>query len=336
MAEKIFEKQANFGWGFSFNMTSKAPAVAKRIWDKYEDAWGYVNDFNDSAIEGILLSVVADDDEKKNGVYFVQRIKKSATDDDAILMKVGSGDIEELVATFNQEIETLKNADTTNKTELEGQITTLSNTLNTTTSQISSTIGAIDEGKTIVDLIDETNSLVSANKTELDGKIATLSTTLNTTTNQISSTIGTVDEGRTVVDLIDETNSLINETNSLVSANKQNIDDNKSTIDAYTVNNKTISTNPVLSSDDLLVGEEYSVLNQKAENVFPGDVITTAISKIEVMLANTTLALTAAINDLETRIGKPTEYNEENGEVISEASGLYKKYEELSQQIETN
>lgn len=280
MAEKIFERQANFGWGFSFNMTSKAPAVAKRIWDKYEDAWGYVNDFNDSAIEGILLSVVADDDEKKNGVYFVQRIKKSATDDDAILVKVGSGDIEELTAAFNQEIANLKSADDNNKAALESQIKTLNNTLNTTTSQISSTIGTVDEGKTIVDLI--------------------------------------------------------NDTNSLVSANKQNIDDNKKTIDAYTVNNKTISTNPVLSSDDLLVGEEYSVLTQKAENVFPGDVITTAISKIEVMLANTTLALTAAINDLENRIGKPSEYNEESGTLISEASGLYKKYEELSQQIENN
>lgn len=280
MAEKIFEKQTNLGWGFSFNMTGKAPTVAKRIWDKYEDAWGYVNDFNDSAIEGILLSVVADDDEKKNGVYFVQRIKKSETDDDAILVKVGSGDIEELTAKFNQEIINLKNADSTNKTTLEG-------------------------------------------------KISTLDTTLSTTIGQISSTIGTVDEGKTVV-------GLINDTNALVSANKQDIDNNKATIDAYTVNKKPISTNPVLNSDDLLVAEEYSVLTQKAENVFPGDVITTAISKIEVMLANTTLALTAAINDLETRIGKPAEYNEETGEVISEASGLYKKYEELSQQIETN
>lgn len=280
MAEKIFEKQANFGWGFSFNMTSKAPAVAKRIWDKYEDAWGYVNDFNDSAIEGILLSVVADEDEKKNGVYFVQRIKKSAIDEDAILVKVGSGDIEELTATFNQEIANLKSADASNKAALEGKIGTLTSTLNTETGKISSTIGTVEEGKTVVGLIDETNSLVSANK--------------------------------------------------------QDIDNNKATIDAYTVNKKPISTNPVLSSDDLLVGEEYSVLTQKAENVFPGDVITTAISKIEVMLANTTLALTAAINDLETRIGKPAEYNEETGELISESSGLYKKYEELSQQIETN
>lgn len=277
MAEKIFDKQANFGWGFSFNMTSKAPAVAKRIWDTYEDAWDYVNDFNDSAIEGILLSVVADDDEKKNGVYFVQRIKKSATDDDAILVKVGSGDIEELAATFNQEIESLKSADASNKAALEG-------------------------------------------------KIGTLASTLNTETGKISSTIGTVDEGKTVVDLI-------NETNSLVSANKQDIDNNKATIDAYTVNNKAISTNPVLSSDDLLVGEEYSVLTQKAENVFPGDVITTAISKIEVMLANTTLALTAAINDLENRIGKPSEYNEESG-ILFEASGLYKKYEEIEKRLD--
>ena len=96
-----------------------------------------------------------------------------------------------------------------------------------------------------------------------------------------------------------------------------------------TINNKTISTNPVLNSDDLLVSKDYTVLGQNAENVFPGDIITTAIGKIEVMLANTTLALTAAINDLEMRIGKPSEYDEETGDVISEATGLYKKYEEI-------
>lgn len=279
MPEKIFERQINFGWGYSFNMTGKAPAVAKRIWNTYQDALDYANNVYDSAIEGILLSVVDDDDEKKNGVYFVQRIKEkekeNEEDNHAILVKVGSGDIEELETAFNEKIKNLQKVDASNKTELQTQITTL-----------------------------------------------------NTTASQLSSTIGTVADGQTVVDLIDATNSL-------VSTNKQNIDDNKKTIDAYTVNGKPISNNPVLSSDNLLVGENYSVLSQKAENVFPGDYISIAISKIEVMLANTTLALTAAINDLEARIGKPTEYNE-NGDVISEASGLYKKYEELSQQIETN
>jgi hypothetical protein len=47
------------------------------------------------------------------------------------------------------------------------------------------------------------------------------------------------------------------------------------------------------------------------------------------MLANTTLSLTAAINDLDARIGNETVYDAE-GNVVKEATGLYKKYEELS------
>lgn len=74
MSEKIFQAQVNYGWGLSLNMTGKAPAVAKRIFDTYDDALAYVNDYNDSAIEGLQLTVVADDDSKKNGVYFVEKI----------------------------------------------------------------------------------------------------------------------------------------------------------------------------------------------------------------------------------------------------------------------
>jgi hypothetical protein len=81
MAEKIFNDQTNYGWGLTFNLTGKAPAINKRIFDTLEDAQLYADDYNDSAIEGLLLSVVADEDEKNNGVYFVQSIKKSNEDE---------------------------------------------------------------------------------------------------------------------------------------------------------------------------------------------------------------------------------------------------------------
>lgn len=81
MAEKIFGAQVNYGWGLSLNMTGKAPEVAKRIFDTYADALAYVNDVNDSAIEGLALKVVADTDESKNGVYFVSKVAAAATDD---------------------------------------------------------------------------------------------------------------------------------------------------------------------------------------------------------------------------------------------------------------
>lgn len=91
MSEKIFQAQVNYGWGLSLNMTGKAPAVAKRIFDTYADALAYVNDYNDSAIEGLQLTVVADDDSKKNGVYFVEKIGTEKTIPDENGEPVGTG-----------------------------------------------------------------------------------------------------------------------------------------------------------------------------------------------------------------------------------------------------
>lgn len=264
MAEKIFNEQTNYGWGLTFNLTGKTPAISKRIFDTLEDATLFANDYNDSAIEGLLLSVVNDEVEKNNGVYFVQRIKKSADDDDAILVKVGSGDIEEIAAAFNEQFEELKKADTN-----------LTNAIKATNDSITNTIGVVTDGKTVVEMIADVET-VSAQ-------------------------------------------------------NAQDIIDNKNIIDEYTINEKKISENPVLDSNDILLSEEYTTLTQPAENVIPGDLVTTAISKLEVMLANTTLALTAAINDLEMKIGSPSSYDE-NGNITTQATGLYAKYEKLIQE----
>lgn len=88
MAEKIFDAQVNYGWGLTLNMTGKAPAVSKRIFDTLADAQSFANDYNDSAIEGLLLSVVADGN--NNGVYFVKSIKTGADADSAVLEKLST------------------------------------------------------------------------------------------------------------------------------------------------------------------------------------------------------------------------------------------------------
>ena len=97
----VFDEQSNVGWGLTLKMAGKAPAVAKRIFDTYEHALAYVNDVSDSAIEGLVLSVVADTD-ALNGVYFVQQAAAKAVEADeekgieavdakeAILVKLGS------------------------------------------------------------------------------------------------------------------------------------------------------------------------------------------------------------------------------------------------------
>ena len=91
MAEKIFNLQSNYGWGLSLNMTGKAPEVAKRIFNTYNDAFAYADNVDDSAVEGLTLTVVNDSDEKKNGVYFVKSVRKPS-----IIKKLEGDDIKNL------------------------------------------------------------------------------------------------------------------------------------------------------------------------------------------------------------------------------------------------
>jgi hypothetical protein len=246
MAEKIFDAQTNYGWGLTFNLTGKAPAINKRIFNTLADAQAYADDFNDSAVEGLLLSVVADTNPKNNGAYFVGTIKTSAESEPAVLKKVGDVDLEELQKLIDAANATVR-----------------------------------DE---LLDVIEANESVIT----------------------------------KTIVDLNDRT--------------FLNTDDIKlldKNVKSYTINDKKVSENPVLDTDDFQIGEAYTVVDQPLDNVAPGDLLTTAISKIEVMLANTTLSITAAINDLDARIGYATVYDAE-GNVVKEATGLYKKYEELS------
>lgn len=87
MAEYKTEKQVNYGWGLSLNMTGKAPAIAKRIFETLSDAQAYADDINDSAIAGLQLSVINDPDSSRNGIYFVKSIGDGTNY--AILEQVG-------------------------------------------------------------------------------------------------------------------------------------------------------------------------------------------------------------------------------------------------------
>lgn len=110
---------------------------------------------------------------------------------------------------------------------------------------------------------------------------------------------------------------------------KKSIQDVKNTIDAYTINGIEISNNPEIQTDNLKISNTYSTVNKNMEDILPEDILTDAISKLEIALANTTLALSAAINDIENRIGQPSK-KDDNGNVINEASGIYKLIEDLN------
>lgn len=88
MAEYKTTDQNNYGWGLTLEMTGKAPAVAKRIFETLADAQAYADDVNDSAIAGLQLSVINDSDTNKNGIYFVKSIGDGTNS--AVLELVGT------------------------------------------------------------------------------------------------------------------------------------------------------------------------------------------------------------------------------------------------------
>ena len=67
--------QSNLNWGESFRMAVKAPAIADRIFETYDNANEYIHDKFNSAIAGLNLSVI--DDGEKNGTYFIDSIART-------------------------------------------------------------------------------------------------------------------------------------------------------------------------------------------------------------------------------------------------------------------
>lgn len=88
MAEYKTDVQVNYGFGLSFEATGKAPVVAKRIWETLADAQAYVDSATDTAIAGLVLTVINDTDASNNGVYFVKSIGDGATT--GVLTKLGT------------------------------------------------------------------------------------------------------------------------------------------------------------------------------------------------------------------------------------------------------
>lgn len=106
-------KQVNLPWGETFSMAKKAPAVANRIFTTLTDAQAYIDNINDSATEGIRITVLKDylwitDSKGRNygddgyvktegtigdysGVYYVKSIGDGENPGE--LVKIGRGDV---------------------------------------------------------------------------------------------------------------------------------------------------------------------------------------------------------------------------------------------------
>lgn len=96
--DKNFNGMTKYGWPLTFQMTGKFPLLAKRIFSTYEAAQAYINDLNDTAIPGIILTVVDDTTESNNGAYFVKSVKTSEGGDNGLLVKMGSETVSDLQA----------------------------------------------------------------------------------------------------------------------------------------------------------------------------------------------------------------------------------------------
>ena len=270
MAEKKFDAQVNYGWGLSLNMTGKAPAVAKRIFNTLADAQAYADDVKDSAIEGLVLSVVADGD--KNGVYFVQSIKAEGSTKSAVLVKLGteagaSGNLSAAIKALN-----------VTDTAVAGQFVS---EVSQTDGKISVKRASLADAKVDVDaeghdvslktklaalnqsVVDEKNAREQA-FTDIKGTLgaddATTLEDINNELDAIDAKIGTVTTGKTVVGMIADA-----ETAAKAAATKMKLADNEElltlshTTDAAGAITYTLGTNNVASDAELQTEKERAL-----------------------------------------------------------------------------
>lgn len=196
MAEFKVDNQVNVGWGLSLQMAGKTPAIAKRIFDTYENAKAFVDSTTDTALPGILVSVIQDTDEN-NGLYYVTKaagfggVEAGAGE----LVKVGEGSGVINVETF-AEAQAIATEDTI------GQLVYLTVEDSETTTDTTYTVGlyVVTGADTLAKL-----GTSSAGGEDLSGDVATLKgkvSSLETSTSEhyanntihLPSTIGTNDQ----------------------------------------------------------------------------------------------------------------------------------------------
>lgn len=90
MAGYIFKGQKNYGFTSTFEAAGKYPLIANRIFETYDNALGFVNNYYSTAVPGLVLSVIKDNDNEKNGIYFVAKVASEKGANDGELQKVGS------------------------------------------------------------------------------------------------------------------------------------------------------------------------------------------------------------------------------------------------------
>lgn len=80
----VFDGQGNQNWGLTLHIPEKVPLTTNSIFDTYAHMLAYVNNPTSSAIQGLTLAVVNDDDANKNGIYYIKTIGTKGSDGAAL------------------------------------------------------------------------------------------------------------------------------------------------------------------------------------------------------------------------------------------------------------
>lgn len=110
--EKKFDAQTNSTFAFTFNAANKAPIIAKRIFNTKADAESYANNVNDNAVEGLLITVIADNAEN-NGAYMIESIATAEGGTAKLVKLASSSATEEGQSELDARIADLEDADVT-------------------------------------------------------------------------------------------------------------------------------------------------------------------------------------------------------------------------------
>lgn len=108
MANEIkYQGVSTTGWTSTFNPLKKGPVVGKRIWNTLADLQEYINDQKDSAIPGILVSVINDPDENNNGAYLVKTAAGVNGATEGTITKLSTGSTETVQLTIAEDSQDL-------------------------------------------------------------------------------------------------------------------------------------------------------------------------------------------------------------------------------------
>lgn len=122
MANEIkYNGVAVTGWTSTFNPLKKGPVIGKRIWQTLEDLESYITEPKESAVPGLLVTVINDPNPDNNGAYMItsaagyegetkgEWVKLSNGESRSLTLKIEQiQDNDEPVATLNQGILTIK------------------------------------------------------------------------------------------------------------------------------------------------------------------------------------------------------------------------------------